>query len=326
MNVDGVSANVHNLLPQIRQRCGEIEEARRLPRDLADKLRQTEMFSLGVPRAIGGKEATPLELMRTIETVSAADGSTGWCAMVGIANNISAGYMTEQGAREVFADPSAPTAGIAAPAGQAVRVDGGVRVSGRWPFASGVTHSDWLWAGCLVMEGDRPHMTPMGPEIIHACMPVGDVTIHDTWHVSGLRGTGSEDVSVEDTLVPDRRTFPARPERAPGGAALPDATSPSLCLSTRDGGPRHRAPGARQSGRSSPRPRCRRCTCRCWRTRLPCMWTSLVLKPCWAARGRFSTRPSRTCGRPSEGAGRPPRVSLRWVAPHRRMPWTRPQP
>ena len=106
-----------------------------------------------------------MELMQIIETVSAADGSTGWCTMVGLANNMAAGYMDEAGAREVFADPTAPSAGIAAPAGQATRIDGGLRVSGRWPFASGITHSEWVWAGCLVMDNGRPRMTPAGPEM-----------------------------------------------------------------------------------------------------------------------------------------------------------------
>lgn len=152
-----VQTRVEELLPAVHARRQEIEQARRLPRSLVDALRATGVFTLGVPRALGGREATPLELMHIIETVAAADGSTGWCTMVGIGNALAAGYMDEAGAREVFADPSAPIAGIAAPAGGAVRVDGGVRVSGRWPFASGITHSEWVWAGCLVLEGGQDH-------------------------------------------------------------------------------------------------------------------------------------------------------------------------
>jgi alkylation response protein AidB-like acyl-CoA dehydrogenase len=127
--------------------------------------------------------------------------------MIATSNGVSAGYMSDRGAREVFADPTAPTAGIAAPAGAAVRVDGGVRVTGRWPFASGITHCDWLWAGCLVMDDGRPRMTPTGPEIVHASMPVREVEVHDTWHVSGLSGSGSNDVSAADVFVPEHRLF-----------------------------------------------------------------------------------------------------------------------
>ena len=199
--------SLQDLRPAIRSRRQEIEKARRMPRDIVEQLRETGIFRLGVPRALGGDEASPLDLMRAIETVSTADGSTGWCAMVGAANNVSAGYMNEAGAREVFADPAAPSAGIAAPAGAAVRVDRGVRVSGRWPFASGITHCEWVWAGCLVMENGKPRMTPHGPEIVHVCMPVREVQIHDTWHVSGLCGTGSEDFSATDVFVPEQRIF-----------------------------------------------------------------------------------------------------------------------
>lgn len=207
MITNGISSSVQELLPSIQTRRAEIEQARRLPRDLAETLRKTRLFALPVPRAIGGEEASPLDLMRTIESISAVDGSTGWCAMVGIGNNVVSGYMPEAGARAVFADPTAPTAGIAAPAGAAVRVDGGVRVSGRWPFASGITHAEWLWAGCLVMENGKPKMTAHGPEMVHVCMPVSEAEIHDTWHVSGLCGTGSNDFSVDDVFVPEDRTF-----------------------------------------------------------------------------------------------------------------------
>lgn len=199
--------SLDRLLPAIRSRRAEIEQARRLPHDLVDDLCATGLFSLAVPRAIGGREGTPFEIMRALETISAADGSTGWCAMVGVANNASAGYMPEAGAREVYAKPRRPTAGIAAPAGSAVRVPGGVRVTGRWPFASGITHCEWLWAGCMVLENGRPRMTPHGPEIIHVCIPVAQVEIHDTWYVSGLSGTGSHDFSVSDVFVPEPRIF-----------------------------------------------------------------------------------------------------------------------
>ena len=202
-----VQTRVEELLPAIRARRQEIEQARRLPQGLVDALRATGLFTLGVPRAIGGREAPPRDLMRVIELVAAADGSSGWCTMIGIGNALASGYMPEAGAREVFADPTAPVAGIAAPAGSAVRVDGGVRVSGRWPFASGITHSEWVWAGCLVMEAGKPRMTPRGPEIVHVCIPVAEVAIHDTWHVSGLCGTGSNDFSVSDVFVPDARVF-----------------------------------------------------------------------------------------------------------------------
>jgi alkylation response protein AidB-like acyl-CoA dehydrogenase len=202
---------LEGLLPVISARRDDIERERRLPPELVTALRETGIFALEVPRAVGGAEATPAEILRAIETVARADGSTGWCVMVAIANNGAAGLMDEAGAREVFADPKAPSAGIFAPTGAAVRVDGGVRVTGRWQFASGITHCDWLWAGCVVMENGQPRMTPMGPEIIHVFMPKSAVQVHDTWFVSGLSGTGSHDVSASDVFVPSQRVFTIGP-------------------------------------------------------------------------------------------------------------------
>jgi alkylation response protein AidB-like acyl-CoA dehydrogenase len=207
MDTSDVAKGIQELLPEIRKRREEIEEARRMPRDLVDGLRKTGVFSLAVPRAVGGREASPLDLMRAIESVATSDGSAGWCTMIGSSGNIAAGYMPEFGAKEVFADPAAPTAGIAAPSGAATPVDGGVRVSGRWAFASGITHCDWVFAGCLVMENGKPRMTPHGPDILHVWLPVASVAVQDTWYVSGLRGTGSNDFSAADVFVPEQRTF-----------------------------------------------------------------------------------------------------------------------
>ena len=207
MAADAILQDIQNLLPSIRTRRDDIEKGRRLPKDLVDKLKETRIFSLAVPRAIGGEEAPPTDLMRAIEMVASADGSAGWCAMIAGSANMAAGYMNERGAREVVADVTTPRAGIAAPSGAARRVDGGIRINGKWSFASGITHSDWVWAGCLIMENGKPRMTPHGPEIVHAWMPVGDIKVLDTWYVSGLCGTGSNDFTATDVFVPEQRVF-----------------------------------------------------------------------------------------------------------------------
>jgi len=207
MDVAMVLRTLEELRPKIRSRRAEIESARRLPADLVDDLRRAGAFSLEIPRALSGLQAEPLQVLEAIETVASADGSTGWCVMVASANNGAAGFGSEAGAREVFADPTIPTAGAFAPTGTAVRVDGGLRISVRWQFASGITHSPWLWAGCMVTENGRPRMTPQGPEVVHAWIPTDAVEIHDTWFVSGLCGTGSNDFSASDVFVPERRLF-----------------------------------------------------------------------------------------------------------------------
>ena len=207
MDTGTILKNVEGVLPAIREQREAIEQARRLPRQVVDRLIGTGVFSLNVPRAIGGPEASPLEGMQAIERVASADGSAGWCTMIGLTSNIAAGYMNEPGAKEIFTDPSVPAAAIAGPIGQAVPSEGGYRVSGRWPFASGITHAPWVWAGCLVMENGAPKMTPHGPAMVHAFLPTKDIEIHDTWYVSGLAGTGSNDFSAADVFVPEHLTF-----------------------------------------------------------------------------------------------------------------------
>ncbi|MGH9012518.1 MAG: acyl-CoA dehydrogenase family protein [Acidimicrobiia bacterium] len=206
MTASGFSRKIHELLPDIRRRREEIERGRRLPRDLVDQLITTGVFRLAVPRGLGGEELDPLDQTRVIETISVADGSTGWCTMIALGNGVFAGFMHERGAKEVFADPSLPTAASIAPAGAAVPTNGGFRVSGRWRFASGIEHTGWVLAGCTVMEDGTPRMAPLGiPEIAHVFMPVSDVQIHDTWNASGLCGTGSHDFEATDVFVPEER-------------------------------------------------------------------------------------------------------------------------
>lgn len=207
MSVADVRNRLSGLLPRVRTRRQEIESARRIPRDLADAVRNTGIFTLTVPRVVGGTEAPPADILDLIELIAAADGSLGWCTMVAIANNAAAGYLPDAGMRDIYTNFDGPTAGIAAPSGAATRVDGGVRISGRWGFGSGITHCDWLWTGAMIMDNGKPRMTPHGPEIIHFYLPVKDVEIHDTWHVSGLSGTGSHDFTVKDVFVPEHHIF-----------------------------------------------------------------------------------------------------------------------
>jgi alkylation response protein AidB-like acyl-CoA dehydrogenase len=208
MTITSSAQQIHALLPRIRERREEIERARELPHDLVQDLISTGIFRMGVPHALGGDGTDPLDALRAIETVAAADGSTGWCTMLGIGFGTVAGYMPDAGAREVFADPCLPGALVAEPAGAAVPVDGGFRVSGRWKFASGITYATWVVAGCVVIEGGQPCMTPSGmPAVVHVVLPVSEIQIHDTWHVSGLCGTGSNDLSCADVFVPQQRVF-----------------------------------------------------------------------------------------------------------------------
>jgi alkylation response protein AidB-like acyl-CoA dehydrogenase len=132
--------------------------------------------------------------------------------------------MDPAGARAIYGpDPSIVIAGCLQPPGEAVVVDGGYRVSGRWPFASGCTHSAWLFGICQVIEHGAPRLLPNGqPERRTVYMPADQVEIIDTWHTTGLRGTGSHDICVREVLVPEERTYLAGAPfgQAPGSGPL----------------------------------------------------------------------------------------------------------
>jgi indole-3-acetate monooxygenase len=101
-----------------------------------------------MPRSLGGDEVEPLTACRVFEEAATQDGAVGWCAMIGATNGYFGGLLPTAGAREVYADRDVVLAGTFRPAGVAVAVDGGYRVAGRWPFASGIMHSHWLLGGC----------------------------------------------------------------------------------------------------------------------------------------------------------------------------------
>ena len=209
------------LVPEIRARADEIESARRLPLDLVDKLRSTGIFRLGIPRTLDGLEADPSILVRAIEEVSAADGATGWCAMIGATSALVSGYLAEPVAREIYGPMPVISGGVFAPKGRAVIDGDDFVVTGRWPFASGCEHCDWLMGGCVVFEGGKPKLGAGGvPQTTMVLFPAAAATIHDTWNVSGLRGTGSHDIEVRDVRVPRARALALATDRPSVEGAL----------------------------------------------------------------------------------------------------------
>jgi alkylation response protein AidB-like acyl-CoA dehydrogenase len=114
-------------------------------------------------------------------------------------------FVPPNGAKEIFTKPEVVVGGVFAPTGRAVPEGNGFRISGRWAIASGCHHCDWLGGSCFVFEGDKPKMTPMGPEWIVPLVAASERKIIDTWNVSGLRGSGSHDFEVNDVLVPAHR-------------------------------------------------------------------------------------------------------------------------
>lgn len=208
---DSTLAAAIALAPLIAGYREEIETGRRLPAPLVAALQQAGVFRMTMPREWGGPELDPLSQLRIIEALSAADASVGWCVMIGCDSGYLSGFLDQQVAREMYPDLDMVTASSLIPRGRAVPVAGGYRVSGRWPFASGCQHSAWIVGGCLVYDderSDQPRLGPTGvPETRQCFLPAEAVSILDTWHTTGLRGSGSHDVTVSDCFVPQERTY-----------------------------------------------------------------------------------------------------------------------
>jgi indole-3-acetate monooxygenase len=196
------------LAEQIRAASEEIERGRRLPPRLAAAMKDAGVFGMAMPRAWGGSEVDPLTQFRVIEALAMADGSVGWCAMIGCDGGYLTAFLDQDIARALYPDLLVPTGAAATTTGQAVRVPGGYRVSGRFPFVSGCQHCEWLWLGCTVHENGVPRVNDNGvPETRQCFVRVSECEILDTWHTTGLRGTGSNDVVVRDKFVEEGRTF-----------------------------------------------------------------------------------------------------------------------
>jgi alkylation response protein AidB-like acyl-CoA dehydrogenase len=162
-----------------------------------------------VPRELGGLQVDLLTFLRAAELIAEADGSAGWNLANSAIQQFVALSLPDEGVEEIFeAGPDTIIAGTAVPGGgQAAAVDGGYRVTGRWRFGSGCRESQWMLANFEVMDADGPRRNPDGSAALHrAFFPSSEVTVIDTWDMTGMRGTGSHDWTVSDVFVPRRRT------------------------------------------------------------------------------------------------------------------------
>lgn len=202
---------VRRLAPEITARAAEIEGGRSIPQDLARKIADTGLFRAMRPRALGGAEHRVPDMVPIIEELARADGSVGWSCMLGAEIPIVWQRLPEVTLQEIFgADPDALARGAIAPRPGIVSAEGGVRVNGRWPLASGSYDNAWIFVGGPVATPDgRPALDQDGQRDMRlVLLPWAQVKQHDNWDSLGLRATESHDVSVDDVFVPDARTAP----------------------------------------------------------------------------------------------------------------------
>jgi 3-hydroxy-9,10-secoandrosta-1,3,5(10)-triene-9,17-dione monooxygenase len=199
----GVLDAVTELLPTLRERAQETEDLRRIPDDSVKALQETGFFRLLQPTRYGGLEASPVDFYRGVRLISSACGSTGWVSSVLGVHPWQLALFDERAQREVWGEDSTTLISSSyAPMGRAKAVEGGFTFSGRWSFSSGCDHARWIFLGGLVMGEEGAPV-----DFRTFLLPRADYEIDDVWDTIGLRGTGSNDIVVEDAFVPEHRTL-----------------------------------------------------------------------------------------------------------------------
>lgn len=188
-------------------RAAEMEDARRLPEDIARQLAEIGVFRLVTPQSIGGIEASPRQIFEIVEELSKGTASVGWCAMIASTTALNAAYMPLDDAKEIYGPAETITGGVFAPMGKALVEGDGYRVSGQWQWGSGSANCHWLCGGAVIIEnGEMRRLSNGAPDSRMMIFPASEAELVDTWHVAGLKGTGSGDIAVKDIFVPRHRS------------------------------------------------------------------------------------------------------------------------
>jgi 3-hydroxy-9,10-secoandrosta-1,3,5(10)-triene-9,17-dione monooxygenase len=212
------------LIPRLRERASRTEELRRLPPETERDLHDTGLFRIVQPKRVGGSELDYVALVDCADVIGRADASAAW----NFANLASHHWMLgmfDKRAQDLVWDKDADAliaSSFIFPAGRARKVDGGYRLRGCWPFSSGVDSCEWNMLASVVSSDDEAD----GIEYRIFLLNKNDYKINDTWNAAGLRGTGSNDVEVEDAFVAAPMTVAVNELAGgptPGSAVNPNA-------------------------------------------------------------------------------------------------------
>ena len=197
-----VIAGVRDLLPVLRERAQDTEDARRVPEESVKALQETGFFKLLQPKLHGGFEADPVSFYTAVKLIASACGSTGWVGSILGVHPWHVALFDAQAQQEVWGeDQDVRISSSYAPMGKAEVVEGGYRLSGRWSFSSGCDHCTWVLLGGPAFSDGKP------VDFCTYLLPIADYSIVDVWDTVGLRGTGSNDIVVEDVFVPQHRAL-----------------------------------------------------------------------------------------------------------------------
>ena len=192
--------NAQQLSKAFGQRSTEFEQARRLPTDVSDAMAKAGIYRMFVPQSLGGLETSPLVSSQVFETLAQGDAACGWVAFIAATSGSSLARIETSVAKQMFTSPETMLAGVFAPNGKAVKTGDDYILNGQWQWGSGTQNADWVLAGSMVIDPQQP--ADAKPRAHMCLVPKDAIEFLDTWHSTGLRGTGSTDFKLTDQRVP----------------------------------------------------------------------------------------------------------------------------
>lgn len=206
--VQDLLQKVERIRPIIEEHAASGDANRRLAPQVFEALRDTGLNRVWIPSALGGHELHPAAAYKLFERLSEIDGAVGWNLNQHAAVSTLGAWLPQEGLEEIYSDPDAGFAGVFWPAGSAIEVPGGFRVTATVRFASNSQFAKWFLVPAIVMENGAPRIDPQtgGPDFLASVIPMSEGVIHDTWRTMGMRATGSNDVVVNDVFVPAHRS------------------------------------------------------------------------------------------------------------------------
>jgi alkylation response protein AidB-like acyl-CoA dehydrogenase len=220
-----------DLLAQVERIRSIIEEHaeagdlnRRMAPQVYEALQASGLNRTWLPAAYGGHELHPAAAYRILERLSEIDGAVGWNLNQHMAVTVLTSWLPKEGHDEIYSDPNAGFAGVFWPAGAAVEVPGGFRVTATVRFASNSQFAKWFLVPAIVMENGAPRIDPQtgGPDFLASVIHMSEGTINETWRTMGMRATASNDVTVTDVFVPAHRAVRVfAPRETPAAVAGP---------------------------------------------------------------------------------------------------------
>jgi alkylation response protein AidB-like acyl-CoA dehydrogenase len=199
------AANAGKIVEALKETEAQSEATRTLSARAVELLHQAGLTRIVSPAAYGGYQLPVRALVEAERVVAHGSTAASWVLMVCAAHTFIAGRMPRRGQDEIFgADPGMLIPGVPSLRGTCQRAQGGYILNGRWPYASGADHGDWVLVGCRGVRNDAGESCPS----LIVVMPKRDVVIDDTWFTLGMRGTGSKDVVLDKVFIPEHYAVP----------------------------------------------------------------------------------------------------------------------